>query len=110
MSTHIFPLAGPIDPECVICRKPRSQIEREDADEALIAERRAAEQNAMGARVTSMVNTIKVQLRTAGIALVNESKLSSGYGDYALVLGTDADRIIESIARNILQVLVLELP
>jgi hypothetical protein len=71
---------------------------------------RVAGQAAITARVEAMKRTIKIQLQTAGIALVSESKLSSGYGDYALVLGADADHVIESIARNILQVLVLELP
>jgi hypothetical protein len=29
MSTHVFPLAGSVDPLCAICRLPRSQIEKE---------------------------------------------------------------------------------
>lgn len=37
-STHVFPFAGPIDPQCAICRKTRSQIQREDEDARLEAE------------------------------------------------------------------------
>jgi hypothetical protein len=32
MSVHVFPLGGDIDPVCALCNKPRSEIERDDAE------------------------------------------------------------------------------
>lgn len=39
MSTHVFPLGGPIDPLCALCGLSRSQIEKETMTPAQAVER-----------------------------------------------------------------------
>jgi hypothetical protein len=88
MSTHVFPFAGPIDPQCSICGKTRSQIEREARINAL---------------VDKIAHAIKTDLRGAGLVLVAGNAM-------CLPLTPEAtDRAVDAMARNVLQVQLLQL-